>query len=193
MRLKRAANWFNQTSIYTWDGTTFVDSGVRGNLQVYDRFVSEREFGIKRRMLLVNPDTPLSGQVIRVGISGPVYLRGEVNRDIQIAEYSLIYLLHLARFTGQLVELQKSYAASGMAKGVQDHSLGTFHCDYERVTFSNSTEFSQVRVTDATVTLPAGAPANAEHEFIVDGKRYVLQEVYTTAGFLQARAQEKNA
>jgi hypothetical protein len=58
MGLKTAANYFVRTPIYGWNGTTFVPTGAKGALDPYDRFVSEREFGLKRRMLLVNPDSP---------------------------------------------------------------------------------------------------------------------------------------
>lgn len=196
MGLKAAANFFARTPLYGWTGTDFVELDVKGSLQPYDRFISEREFGLKRRMLLVNPDTPIPDDytVIRVGTSGPAYLLGRVNEDWSVDNsYSLVYLLCIAPVVGELIELTRTAKASGMAFGTLDNSLGLWHCDIERLTFSNSTEFTQNRVSEVLVTLPSNCPANADHEFEVGGKRYVLQEVYPTAGFVQARSQVKNA
>lgn len=195
MGLKRAANFFARSSLYGWTGSAFTLLDAKGALQPYDRFVSEREFGLKRRMLLVNPDTPIPAQytVIRIGASGPVFMVGWINQDLyDESAYSLIYLLHLGTELGNLVEIRKTKAASGMNATTQDYSLGTWYCNTERVTFSNSTEFTQNRITDSTITLPSTCPATADHEVIVGSKRYVLQEVYKTSGFVQARAQVKN-
>lgn len=195
MGLKRAANFFARSTLYGWTGSEFTLLAAKGALQPYDRFISEREFGLKRRMLLVNPDTPIPTQytVIRIGAGGPIYMVGWLNQDIyDEAAYSNIYLLHLCNDIGTLVELRKVTAASGMGSAVQDYSLGTWHCGTERVTFANSTEFTQNRITDATLTLPSNCQATADHEFILGSKRYVLQEVYKTSGFVQARAQVKN-
>ena len=195
MSLHRAANYFARTDLYGWNGTTFEPTGAKGTLDPYDRFVSEREFGLKRRMLLVDPKKPIPDKytVIRVGETGPQYLRGWLNEDIfDDQAYSLIYLLHRATEVGQLVSLGKVPKASGMAFTTVDVPEGNWHCNAERVTYSNSQEFSQLRISDSTITLPADCPAQADHEFILGPKRYVIQEVYTTAGFVQARAQVKS-
>lgn len=195
MGLKQAAAFFARTPILGWNGSRFVPTVAKGTLDPYDRFVSEREFGLKRRMLLVNPDTPIPPlyNIIRVGVNGPVYLKGWLNQDIQTgADYSLIYLLHTANEIGQLIQLTRSPKASGMAFTTIDTSLGNWYCNSERVTYTNSQQFSEVRVTDATITLPRDCPVTAEHEFVLGNKRYVIQEVYHTAGFVQARAQVKN-
>lgn len=195
MGLKAAASFFARTPLYGWSGTDFQDLSIKGSLQPYDRFVSEREFGLKRRMLLVNPDTPIPADcfVVRVGTTGPAYLVGKTNQDItDDAPYSLVYLVCAAPVIGELIALTKTAKASGMAFGTVDQSLGLWHCDVERLTFSNSSEFPQTRISEVLLTFPANCPANTDHEFEVAGKRYVLQEVYHTAGFIQARSQMKN-
>ena len=194
MGLKRAANFFARSPLYGWNGTAFVDTGCKGSLQPYDRFVSEREFGAKRRMLLVNPDTPIPAQytVIRISTDGPTYMVGWVNKDIQDENtYSLIYLLHQATETGQLIALVKSVKASGMSGGVTDNILGSWYCNSERITFNNSREFNEVRVTDSTITLPSNCPVTVDHEFVIGNHRYVIQEVYKTSGLVQVRSQLK--
>lgn len=195
MGLKYAANYFARTQLWGWDGTAFVQMGVKGTLDPYDRFVSEREFGLKRRMLLVPPSTPIPEQytVVRLGQTGPIYLRGWLNEDVYSDDtYSLIYLLHRATDVGQLIGLTRTPKASGMAFTTTDAPLGNWHCNVERVTFANSREFSQMRVTDVTITLPADCPVTSDHEFVVGGKRYVVQEDYRSSGLVQVRAQVKN-
>lgn len=195
MGLKKAARWFARTPLYGWDGTAFVALGVKAALMPYDRFISGQEFGMKRRMLTLPGDTPVPAgyHVLRLGASGPLYLLGWLNEDYRREDpYNLSYLVLHARYQGQLLNLQKVTAASGMSLGVQDVDLGTWHCDSEHITYTNSPEFTQMRVSDMTLTLPADCPATADHEFVLGGKRYVLQEVYRTVGFVQARAQVKN-
>lgn len=195
MGLKTAANYFVRTPIYGWSGTAFVPTGAKGALDPYDRFVSEREFGLKRRMLLVHPEHAIPSQynVIRIGQSGPIYMLGWMNEDIYADQpYSLVYLICIANETCQIVRLQKTTKASGMGSSIVDVPVGTFHCVTERVTYTNSPEFSQVRISDATITLPLDCPVNVDHEIIVGSKRYVVQEEYRTAGFRQVRAQVKN-
>ena len=194
MGLKRVANFFARTPLYGWNGTAFVNTGCKGALQPYDRFVSEREFGAKRRMLLVNPDTPIPSQytVVRLNSDGPIYMVGWLNKDVQDDQtYSLIYLLHQVTETGQLIALVKNIKASGMVGVVTDNILGTWHCNSERITFNNSREFNEVRITDATLTLPNNCPVTIDHEFAIGNSRYVIQEVYKTSGLLQVRAQLK--
>jgi hypothetical protein len=147
-------------------------------------------------MLLVNPDNPIPTQytTIRIGAAGPIYLLGWMNQDIYADHpYSLVYLMCVATEVCQVVSLTKTAKASGMAFNVTDTPVGNYHCVTERVTFSNSPEFTQMRVTDATVTLPIDCPVHADHEIIVGGHRYVVQEEYKTAGFRQVRCQVKNA
>lgn len=195
MGLKTAANYFVRTPIYGWNGTAWVNTGAKGALDPYDRFVSEREFGLKRRMLLVNPDNPIPEQytTIRIGQTGPIYLLGWMNEDIYADQpYSLIYLICIANEICQIVRLQKQTKASGMGSTVVDVPVGTFHCVTERVTFNNSPEFTQLRVTDATITLPIDCQISEDYEVIVGSKRYVVQEEYKTAGFRQVRCQVKN-
>lgn len=194
MGLKRAANYFARTPIFGWSGSAFVPTGAKGTLDPYDRFVSEREFGLKRRMLLVNPDTPIPTQfsTIRVGTTGPIYLLGWLNQDIYAdSPYSLVYLICVAPEICQIVSLTKTAKASGMAFTTTDTPVGTYHCVTERVTFNNSPEFTQMRVTDSTVTLPYDCPVHTDHEIIVGPERYVVQEDYKTAGFKQVRCQVK--
>lgn len=195
MGLKRAANFFARTPLFGWDGTKFVPTGAKGTFDPYDRFVSEREFGLKRRMLLVNPDAPIPAQfsVIKVGTTGPIYLLGWGNQDIyDDAPYSLVYLTCAATEMCQIVAMSKTPKASGMAFGVTESPVGTYHCVTERVTFNNSPNFSQVRISDSTVTLPFDCPVHSDHEIIVGTQRYVVQEDYKTAGFMQVRCQVKN-
>lgn len=194
MGLKRAANFFARTPIYGLVGSSFTDTGCTGALQPFDRFVSEREFGSKRRMLLVDPDNPIPEDitVIKIGSTGPIYLLGWMNRDIEHDDaYSFVYLIHMANEVTQLISLTKQVKASGMAGAVVDTIVGTWHCNSERITFNNSREFNEIRITDSTVTLPSDCPVTVDHELVIDSRRYVVQEVYNTSGLLQVRSQLK--
>lgn len=195
MGLSKAANYFARTEIEGWSGTAWVPTGAKGALMPYDRFISEREFGLKRRFLLVDPAFPIPDayKVIRFKGQTPVYMAGVINKDIQVDEYSHVQLLHAAAYTATLYNLVKAAAASGMAKTATLTAIGTYRCDVERVTYDKSLEFQGMRMSEAVVIFPAGTPVTVDHEVKVDAIMYSVAEVYASAGFLYCRAIAKRA
>ena len=77
MDLARANSRFNTVSLQGWDGTDWVPEISFGNFMSFDRFITERTFGQKKRMFEVGGDNPID----------PAY---EVVRTIEGIQYIII-------------------------------------------------------------------------------------------------------
>lgn len=195
MDLRRAANYFSDTTIQGWDGSAWVDTCVNCTLLPHDRFISEREFGNKRRYILVDPDTNVfdTYKVIRLAEMNLQYMVGVRNYDMRETAYSAVYLLHQAPCTGELMTFTKTMKASGMAGTAERSPAGTWYCDIERVTFSNSKEFDSIKFSEFSLILPADCPADTDNEFQVGESFFDIRESYMSAGFRYCRALEKRS
>lgn len=56
MKLSQANSYFNSVSLDGWNGSAWIPDVIRGNLLSFDRFITERTFGQKKRMLEVGGD-----------------------------------------------------------------------------------------------------------------------------------------
>jgi hypothetical protein len=194
MHLGSAANYFSKTRVDGWNGADWDLEIASVTLLGYDRFISERQFGIKRRMLLVRADDDLfpAYPVIRLP-SNEVYLVGESNSDVSDDEYSKVYLIHRAQGIGTLYEFTQTTKASGMKGTAVRAGLGSYWCDVERVTMSNSKEFDNVVFSQMTITLPRGCPVNTDQELFMDGRYLTIQEAVEDSGFKQCRGIAKRS
>lgn len=193
MRLRDVASYFSRTPIYGWDGSGWTDTGVFGTYYPYDRFISERPFGLKRRMLEINPETPLpSGfSVIKVGLLGPIYMVGTANHDIMGVPYSSILLLHEATRLGKLIRMTKVTDASGVTAHLTKVEIPDQWCDVERISFVNTREFPGTRLSDTCLRFPAGTTVLRDDEALIDSIYYDIEEVYEDCGFVTCRALPK--
>lgn len=190
MNLKHAANHFNRTWIDGYNGTTWVPNIVKVTLLPYDRFISERDFGVKRRHLLTNPDYPIPAiyPVIRFANKPDhVYLVARDNSDILATEYSQTVLIHRAFYTGQLITLTRSTAASGAVSAVTRTVTGTYYCDAENITFAASKEVPNIKFGDSVVVLPAGTQAFTTQEVNIGNEQYEIEQVYQSVGLTYCR------
>jgi len=196
MDLEIAANYFADTLVDGWTGLAWDAEVLPVTLLPFDRFISERDFGNKRRHILVSPNTLptlLAYPVIRFNQSGDVYMAGSVNSDIQGDSYSSVVLLHRAGGQGQVYGFTSVTSASGMASSVSRNQVGQYWCDVERVTLSNSREFDGVSFTQVTITLPSNAVIDTDNEMLFEGEYLDIREVFKASGFIQCRALSKRS
>ena len=68
MKLSRALGKFATSTITRWNSSTslWVDTGCTGSLLVFDRFVTERTFGQKKRILIVPYERRLDLSLIHI-------------------------------------------------------------------------------------------------------------------------------
>lgn len=191
MKLSRAANYFARTPIDGWNGSAWISDVARGALQPHDRFVSDREFGLKKRYVLVNPETPVPSQYTALRIAGESYALGRVIKDVQVDPYSLVCLVISAPYQVQVITLTPTIYASGVAGAVTETVSGTYWADIGRLTFTSSREAPGVRFSEVVITLPANCSLTGENEIKVGGAQYNVEEVYNDSGFVCCRATTK--
>ena len=152
--LSRALGRFAQTPLKGWNGVTnsWEDTGLRGRLQVYDRFITERDFGQRKRILTLAGDKELPAQyaVIRLGTSPTAYLLESINQDIEgEAVYGTTFALHQAPFHVQVCQEVTTTLQSGVKRktGAEQVLFDTW-VNISRYSSVDSREFS---LTDYTI------------------------------------------
>ena len=104
MKLSRALGKFATSTITRWNSSTslWVDTGCTGSLLVFDRFVTERTFGQKKRILIVPYERRLdmaTATVVRVGNAPETFLLEKENSDVRFSNvYGYTYLLQEAPY-----------------------------------------------------------------------------------------------
>lgn len=193
MELRQAANYFSHTEVDGWTGRTWSRLDYRVTLLPYDRFISEREFGNKRRQMLCDPDATCFDRftVIRTLPEKLVYILGTSNYDMREQAYSRVQLVLLAPYIGEIISFQPTVMASGVGSSLQPVSGGRWHCDVERVTFANSKEFDATRFSEVVLSFPRDCPVDTDYEVKVNDKVYDVRETYLYSGFKLCRAYTK--
>ena len=181
--------WNPTTS--SWDPT-----GVRGSLQVYDRFISDRDFGQKKRLFEVpGPFTldPIQAVVKIPDVPGIWLIEGS-NPD---ADRSNVYASSVVlREAKHKLKLFKKGGTKRRASGVgytdsgyllQGETWG----DFSRYSSSESRELNQIDYTIGSWYLPLGTPVDLD-TVIEDSyqQRFRVREVSTFLDLLMIRTQE---
>jgi hypothetical protein len=171
--LALAASNFNQAKLDGYDPTvsgTWVLDVARGTLQVYDRFVSDRTFGAKKRILEIgkrSKQLPAKYGVIRVP-GGRTYMVESVNEDIDVGPYSDVYVLHEALERIEVYDNVTTDLPSGLPGSPVETLLATYWGDSDRFG-SSGTQFDQVRREVDVVWLEPGAVVLPTHKIKVGG------------------------
>lgn len=193
MKLGRAISKFARNRIYGWNATSsqWEMTPALGGLQVFDRFITERSFGQKKRILTVSNEMPIPTQyaLIKVGEQPAVFMLEHVNEDVRYSEaYALTYLLHEAKFhcTARKESVTVNAAGVPLKTGVTD--LFQTWIDVERFTSAASRRFEETEFTVVTLTFPAGTVIDTNTYVELDsGARYNVDEVYDTLDLIQAK------
>lgn len=195
MDLGRAIAKFAKNAIYGWNESRqcFEPTGKKGSLQVYDRFISDRTFGTKKRILLLPRQDMIPGQYeyVRVGNSHARFLVDALNEDVYSdTPYANCYLVREAKFTVEIGVMQGQTRASGSGGKGEFVVEATVFGDYERYKSDNSSEFHTVDYTVSDIYLPLSAPVTSGKLLRVDGKLYDVTEVARVSNLLWVRGQK---
>lgn len=195
MNLGKAISYFAKTPVSGWNGTTWVPNIAYVKLLTFDRFISEREFGNKRRHILVPvTETALDTYpVIKFESTGEIYLVGVKISDIDVDRYSQVYLIHQAKLFGNVVSFTKTMAASGLASAVTRTAIGSYYCDLERLTFTSSAEFATVKYSQVILTFPSDCLVDTDNEVVINSEYFDVRETYKSSGFNLCRALKKRS
>ena len=195
MDLSRAIAKFAKNEVWGWnpDRECFELTGVKGSLAVYDRFISDRTFGTKKRILLTPRQDYISPQYdyIRVGNSIARFMVDALNEDIYSdTPYANSYLLREAKYNVEIGAMYGEARASGTGGKKSFVVEKTVFGDYERYTGSGSTEFNTVDYTVSDIFLPLSVDINSGHLLRIDGKMYEITEVSRVSNLLWIRGQK---
>ncbi len=177
MKLRDLVQRFNTEVLDTWDGTDWVLASITGTLHVYDRFITERTFGVKKR-LFVTHDEPPSDALFARTADGKICLLEAVVPDYD-EEGKFRNVLTL-RETNAVVTITNTTAvtnAAGVATGRTDTTTTTLWGDVDRYSSRPSGEFKGIVHETDIVMLPGGTPVSTDSKVTVNGILFRVNEI----------------
>jgi len=180
MKLSQAIDRFSTLSLDGWNGTKWLPGICKGALVPFDRFITERTFGQKKRLFMTNSHIGRLDQfsVVRAGQAGP-YIIGAKNVDLQDYRtvYNNIYLLISAPEMCEILEITSGTSAAGTPMGKTLTVLDTVHCDRERFSNRGAADVEDISFSQVKITLPGGTTLHADNELRVNGVLYDIKDV----------------
>lgn len=195
MELSLAAKYFDTTVLEGWNGSGWDAAVATGNFMVFDRFISDRNFGQRKRNFTTGGAAiPAQYEVVRLP-GGQVYLIEAANHDTRDgADYSLIYLLHEAPLTLDVVRVSTTARSSGAAgTPVETVVADDVFADIERYSSRKSDEHETVRYGVYEVYLPASTDVKTSDYLKVGTDEYNVTEVMTQLKLKYVRATKRAA
>lgn len=199
MNLQRAFERFATQTLLRWNKTSqaWDETGITGSLQVYDRFISDRDFGQKKRIFLIPGPFTLDQNeaILKVSDVPGVWMIEGSNPDADGAGvYGNSMVLREARYK---VKLLKASGTKKRANGVgyvdaTETLIAETWGDFSRYSSTESRELNQVDYTIGSWYLPRGTPVDLD-TIIEDSfnQRFVVREVSSFLDLLMIRAQER--
>lgn len=157
--LSRAVGRFARTPILGWTGSAWVDTGLRGRLQVYDRFITEREFGQRKRILTLagQHEAGIPYSLLKLQGSNLVYMLESTLEDHEDEQvYATSWSLHEAPYPAQLCRMATQTSRSGVKIADGEQVLSQLWVNLSRYSSVDSREFQNTDYTIYTVTFPRG-------------------------------------
>jgi len=181
MELGQAINHFAKDCLAGWDGTQWVENIARGSILTYDRFISARNFGLKKRIFLTGRDTGQmdSYHVVRAS-NGNVYIKEAKNSDTDCYDtnYSNSYQILKADYQAEVIQLDTQVATSGTPMGTVRTVMATHYCDVERISSrSASADIPDISYPLIYIVLPGNANVSTDNELRISGLLYDIKEV----------------
>lgn len=197
MKLRQAISYHASTYLDAWSlETGWVKNALQGNFMPFDRFITERSFGQKKRIFLSNPKKgPIPEQyTVAADPSGRPYLIAAHNKDFyQGEEYNDIYLLQEGPYMVDILRHDVKKAASGAAKSKTLLVVSSVPGDLERMTSLGSEAFPTVDYTNFVVTLPRYTEVTTDNELRISGVRYDITEVWASMQVVMARVNKRSS
>lgn len=193
MDLSLVSEEFCKTPVYWFDGTDWQLADASCRMPPYDRFISDRAFGQKKRILHTpgNRYLPL-GKYLRVG--GPVgrtYMIESVNEDQdEHGEYLNTYMVREATVAiEELVKVEVSQASG--AKTADWQPVRTIWGDFDRYGVLRSSELP-VDYTSYTVSLPHEIILEPDCRLRIEGQLFAVTENFLQLQLRQLRVRGIN-
>lgn len=188
MDLSRAALRHCRTPIFYFEGDVWLEAEVQGRLAAYDRFISDRAFGQKVRLLQVPGGEFLPpDRYIRIGDSvGITYIAQSVNEDRdEFNPYMNTYMIRAVLNEVEIYHKVEKEIASGQKKTVWE-LLTRCWGDFDRQGALNSDELD-VTYSAFVLNLPLAQAVPPDARFKISGRWYAPMEDYRMLDTLQIR------
>lgn len=182
------------TPIYSYQGGAWALSPVKCRVPPYDRFISDRSFGQKKRLV----QTP-GGQLLPVSnyyrpgrATGRTYMVESINEDQDGAgEYLNIYMMREAADPCDIFIQQVTPRPSGTPKKEWVLSSQVW-VDFDRFGVLRSDELDGIDYTSYTVTLPMNIAIPSDCRLRIGGALYAVQENFVQLKLRQLRVRGIN-
>lgn len=200
MNLARAIDKFALSPVYGWDyaDTEWIDTSVRGRLQVYDRVISSHGYSQKKRVLTVARDVTIPSlyDLVRVGDLGPAYMIENATLDVEGDDaYASSFSLHMASFHLQVCKRDTVKLRSGVQALDDEEILFDTWGDIDRFSNADSTEFENTTFTVSMFTLPSSVVLDTDMYIrrVDNGQLFDVNEVYQQLRLPVARCQRRGS
>jgi hypothetical protein len=199
MDLARSFEKFSKLELSRWNRATdsYTPTGIFGALQVYDRFISDRDFGQKKRIFLTPGEFKIDPDqlILKIDSVPSVWMLEGLNHDADSDVYASSVVLREARYRLKLYKPGGEKRASGVGYvNRMDVLVTETYGDFSRYSSSESREMDNIDYTVGSWYLPKGTPVDLDT--IIEngfGQRFLVREVSTFLDLLMVRAQEQEA
>lgn len=183
MDLARASAYHSYVFVDGWNTTTNRwDARIScGNWRRQDVFITNRSFGLVKRLYLCHPDNriPESYSLVRFADDEQRYLveSENLNKGAQNLPYQYSYQFRRAEYAVDIIEFQSTPLASGMPGGTTPVVVASTYCGLEPFGATISDEFNGVVYDRVTVVMPGNVSVSADNILSIDGEEYEVQQV----------------
>lgn len=196
MDLSLVAETFCNTPVYWYDpvGQTWQLHDVTCRVPPYDRFISDRAFGQKKRIIHTPGGRYLpTTKYLRIGTpDGKIFMVESVNPDRdEHGEYLNTYMVREATVPIKVLEQKVVKQASGAKRVADWEPVATIWGDLERFGVLRSGELP-VDFTSFTVTLPIEITLPADCRLEIAGQLYAVTENFLQLELRQLRVRALN-
>lgn len=193
MDVSEGALWFSDSALAGWNGSAWVPDVAYGDFHVYDRFITEREFGATKRVFLAPEDSKLDASTYPVvkTVDGSIWIVESINPDyLGDSTYQHTYLLVISTGVAQVYSRSSTARASGAPGDLVATLQATTWAKVSHFGGEDSERFDDVRRGLFEITLPNGIAVGPDSLVKVDGTSYEVEEVYEVLHSSRVRARK---
>lgn len=198
-----AERWVNEPlEAFDYSLDEFVPSDFVARISLTDRFLSNFNRPLRRRMLHYKPDAlvPVS-RVVRAPATGDVYLVGQARRDSDNSKaYHQMSVAHLVTDEGDNGSSGKAEIARHVTSGTEEdpgwatlQHIENAWCDIEFRTSLNEADLVDERIQAFIAWFSMACGLRVHDTIYLHGQEYTVTDTYPDSGLLMARIDRQPA
>lgn len=177
MKISQLVRRFEDDYLEWWNGTSWQPFVFKGSFQVYDRFITERTFGVKKRIFLSSSPVRDEHEITRTA-DGKICLLEQATPDYEgnkVFRHSI-----LLRETNAIVRVDQTVPttnAMGIETGQTTTTSITTWGDVDRYNSNQSSEFPGVVHETDILVVAASFPVEKDSRLFIDDVPYKISEI----------------